>query len=91
MNELGLAEDLPGLMMGVVAALEIPTMLLAAKLARRFSPAGIMAVALFWLLLLRRRIFLSSELGTVNASNIKCPVLRFICRNWIDLTATTSA
>ncbi|MEC8489064.1 MAG: MFS transporter, partial [Pseudomonadota bacterium] len=28
MNELGLAENLPGLMMGVVAALEIPTMLL---------------------------------------------------------------
>ena len=45
MNELGLPENLPGLMMGVVAALEIPTMLLAAKLARRFPPAGIMAVA----------------------------------------------
>ena len=45
MNELGLAANLPGLMMGVVAALEIPTMLLAAKLARRYPPASIMAVA----------------------------------------------
>lgn len=45
MQELGLPENLPGLMMGVVAALEIPTMLITAKLARRFSSAGIMAVA----------------------------------------------
>lgn len=45
MQELGLPENLPGLMMGVVAALEIPTMLIAAKLARRFPPAGVMAIA----------------------------------------------
>ncbi|NDV93062.1 MFS transporter [Alteromonas sp. 345S023] len=45
MRELGLPENLPGLMMGVVAALEIPTMLIAAKLTRRFPPASIMAIA----------------------------------------------
>ncbi len=45
MQELGLPEYLPGLMMGMVAGLEIPIMLFAAKLADRFSSAGIMLAA----------------------------------------------
>lgn len=45
MRELGLPEHLPGLMMGLVAGLEIPIMLFAARLTQYLAPAKIMAGA----------------------------------------------
>lgn len=45
MQELGLPEYLPGLMMGLVAAIEIPIMLFAARLAVLFSASKVMITA----------------------------------------------
>lgn len=44
-TELGFAEHTPGLFMGVVALLEIPIMLYAAKLAKRYSKVSMLVVA----------------------------------------------
>jgi len=44
-TELGFAEHTPGLFMGVVVLLEIPIMLYAAKLAKRYSKVSMLVVA----------------------------------------------
>ncbi|MBB1291471.1 sugar efflux transporter [Pseudoalteromonas sp. SR41-4] len=60
-NELGFANNMPGIFMGMVALIEIPVMLYSAKLSKRITKTGLLGFAFSCAILFYIGVFFSDQ------------------------------
>ncbi|WP_446441217.1 MFS transporter [Pseudoalteromonas sp. 1181_04] len=60
-NELGFANNIPGIFMGMVALIEIPVMLYSAKLSKRITKTGLLGFAFSCAILFYIGVFFADQ------------------------------